>query len=202
VLAGATVLSSAEAAPKAPSPRPAAAAPSGSAETADEAPSEGPDLENDPILNAEPPPAPPVAPAGSAVGSAASPGARSEPPVEGTPALVVPAAITGGLGALGLVMFAVFGGLSQSTYGDLEAECRDGHCPPEMAEDAATARAQQAIANTAVVCGATLLVAGGVLFTFSQWDVASWFGAGGDEGAAASASLSFGVGSVQVRGRF
>lgn len=166
-----------------------------------EAESEEPDLEHDPILEAEAPSPPPAArPIASPAGDAST-GLASQPVTEGEPALLVPAAITGGLGVLGMIMFAGFGGASQATYAQLEDECRDGHCPPELADDAAAARAEQAIANTAVVCGATLLVAGGVLLALSQWDVAGWFGGAQPEGVS-SAALSLGPGSVVLHGRF
>jgi len=119
----------------------------------------------------------------------------------GNPQLFVPAAITGGIGVVGLVVFGVLGGLSDATYRDLEGQCPNNNCPRELESDMTHARSQQTIGNVSAVVGAIGLTAGAVLFAFGEWDIVGLFS--GAEGQTSSqARLRVGPGTMSLQGKF
>ena len=146
-----------------------------------------------------------AAPPQSAPTKAAAP---VEPPSEesggGNPDLLIPAVITGGLGAVGMVLFAVLGGMSDATYRDLENQCANDACPRRLEADATAARSQQTIANTSLVFGLVGLTAGGVMLAFAEWDMVGLLSGSDDssEPSSSTAALRVGPGSISVTGRF
>ncbi len=106
--------------------------------------------------------------------------------------------IAGGVGAAGLVTFAIFGGLALSEYGDLEDQCPDKQCPSDLSDDADSGQTFQTVANVGLIIGIVGVVAGAGLFTWDLLDDGS-----GDEGAdgepvARRPQLTVGPGSAMV----
>lgn len=77
--------------------------------------------------------------------------------------------VVGGVGATGMVLFAVLGGLHLSKHGEIEDRCAGGVCPPELADDVDTGRAYQTGANVSLVIGLVGLAGGAALFFTSDW---------------------------------
>ena len=106
-----------------------------------------------------------------------------------------------GVGAIGLVTFAVLGSMSNSTFHDLEDSCTDGVCPPSRADDIDSGQSQQTVATVAAVIGVVGVAAGATLLTLSYTSKS-----GSDQGATAKApasvEASLGLGSIAVRGSF
>jgi hypothetical protein len=117
------------------------------------------------------------------------------------------AGVTGGVGVAGFVLFGVFGGLAKSKYSDLDAQCPDKHCTPDLQDEADTGRTYQTVANVSLVVGIVGVAAGAGLLV---WDILdkqpSSEGGDGTEGAPAAAKvrtqLFVGPGSLAVRGSF
>jgi hypothetical protein len=86
--------------------------------------------------------------------------------------------IAGGVGAAGLVTFAIFGGLALSEYGDLEDQCPDKRCSTDLSDDASSGQTFQTVANVGLIIGIVGVVAGAGLFTWDLLDEDS-----GEEGA-------------------
>jgi tetratricopeptide (TPR) repeat protein len=97
--------------------------------------------------------------------------------------------VAGGIGAAGLLTFAVAGAMSNATYSALENDCGDGPCPPSKADDISAGRTQQTIANVGLVIGLLGVAAGTTLFVLSA-----------PEASRTSASVVAGPGWVGVRG--
>jgi hypothetical protein len=76
--------------------------------------------------------------------------------------------VAGGIGAGGLVVFAVSGLLARSTYNDLEAKCASGPCPPDKDGEISSGKTQQTAANVGLVLGVLGAGAGAALFVFSM----------------------------------
>jgi hypothetical protein len=106
-------------------------------------------------------------------------------------ALRTPAYVAGGIGALGLITFAVFGSLEKSTYNDLKTGCQGGPCPASRADDISKGRSQQTIANVGLAVGLVGAAAGAVLYVVSVPSNAP---------ASARAAMVVGPGFVGVRG--
>jgi len=106
--------------------------------------------------------------------------------------------IAGGVGAAGMVMFAIFGGLTLGEYSSLEDQCPDNSCTPEQSGDADTGKTFQTVANVSAVVGAVGLAAGAGLIIASLMDEE---GAAGEE-MAAIPTISIGPGTVVVSGSF
>ncbi len=122
--------------------------------------------------------------------------ARAEAPESGGSALLPLAAISAGVGAGGLTVFAVFGLMNQSTYDSLETQCQDGCSGSAVEEKAEDGKTQQTVANVGLVVGAVGIAAAA---TFLIIEVTS------DDEATASAGVSrLGVGpaGASVAGTF
>jgi len=101
-----------------------------------------------------PPPPPPEAP---------PPPAPPENPVP----LRTWAYVAGGVGAAGLVTFAVSGLMAKSTYNGLQNDCSGGPCPPDKSGEISSGKTQQAVANFGLVMGLLGAGAGATLFVLS-----------------------------------
>ncbi|MGO9837156.1 MAG: hypothetical protein ACLP1X_23415 [Polyangiaceae bacterium] len=110
----------------------------------------------EPAAAAPPPPAPPPPP----------------PPAPPPPSTSIPlrtwAYVAGGVGAGGLVVFAVSGLLAHSTYSDLEGACSSGPCPPSKAGEISSGKTEQTVANVGLVLGILGVGAGAALFVISM----------------------------------
>lgn len=75
--------------------------------------------------------------------------------------------VAGGVGAAGLVTFAVAGLMAHSTFDDLNGACNGGPCPPDKSGEISSGKTQQTIANVALVVGIAGVAAGATLFVLS-----------------------------------
>jgi len=64
----------------------------------------------------------------------------------------------------GLATFAVFGALANAKYGDLDAACGGGPCPPARRDDIDAGKRDQTIANVGLAVG--LIGAAGAVTLF------------------------------------
>jgi hypothetical protein len=75
--------------------------------------------------------------------------------------------VAGGVGAAGLLTFAIAGSLARSKYNTLQDECA-GPCPPSRQDDIDAGRRDQTIANVGVVVGLVGIGAGATLWVLSR----------------------------------
>jgi hypothetical protein len=92
-------------------------------------------------------------------------------PVEVTPRSHAPlrtyAYVAAGVGAVGLVTFAVAGAMAHSSYEDLQSTCGSGPCPASKADEISSGKTRQTIANVGLAVGIVGVAAGATLFVFS-----------------------------------
>ena len=130
---------------------------------------------------------------GPPVGGAAPP----PPPVvaESTssgPSLRTWAYVAGGVGAAGLLTFAIGGAVAHSTYDDLNNACHGGPCPPDKSGEISSGKSQQTIANVGLAIGIIGVAAGVTLYVISM-----------PKGApASSAAVVVTPGGMGLRGTF
>jgi hypothetical protein len=75
--------------------------------------------------------------------------------------------VAGGLGAVGVATFAVFGALARADYDDLQTACGAGPCPPSRADEIASGKTKQTVANVGLAIGIAGVAAGATLFVVS-----------------------------------
>ncbi len=75
--------------------------------------------------------------------------------------------VAGGVGAFGLVTFAVAGLLSNSAYGDLSSQCPSSACPASKSGEISSGRTEQMVANVGLVVGVLGVAAGVTIFAIS-----------------------------------
>jgi hypothetical protein len=75
--------------------------------------------------------------------------------------------VAGGVGAAGLVTFAITGVMARSTYNDLNNACQGGPCPPDKTGEISSGKTQQTVANVGLVIGIAGVAAGATLFVLS-----------------------------------
>jgi hypothetical protein len=75
--------------------------------------------------------------------------------------------VAGGVGAVGLATFAIFGLLEKSTHSSLESECPNHVCPAGDYGDVSTGKTQETVANIGLIVGAVGVAAGATLFVLS-----------------------------------
>jgi hypothetical protein len=75
--------------------------------------------------------------------------------------------VAGGVGAVGLATFAIFGLLEKSTHSNLESECPNNVCPSSKYGDVSSGKTQETVANVGLIVGAVGLAAGATLFVLS-----------------------------------
>ena len=85
----------------------------------------------------------------------------------GRTALVLTSA---GLGAAGVITFAVFGVLSNKKLGELESQCPDGRCPSDPHDDVNAGKRYQLIANVGLGVGAVGLGTAATLWLLGRND--------------------------------
>ena len=103
--------------------------------------------------------------------------APPEPPPPVTPAssdapsdrgwMRTSAYVAGGVGAAGLVAFAVFGTMAKSTYDDLQSACGASPCAPDKTDEISSGKTKQLVANVGLALGLVGVAAGATLFVFS-----------------------------------
>jgi hypothetical protein len=75
--------------------------------------------------------------------------------------------VVGAVGVAGLIMFAVEGSASKSTYSNLQKECGTGPCPASRADEISSGKTQQTLANVGLVVGAVGVAAGVTMVVLS-----------------------------------
>ena len=98
-----------------------------------------------------------------------------------------------GLGAVGVVVFAVIGSQAKSEYDELFDKCGGVTCPDADAERIADGRTLTTAANISLGIGAALLAAGTIMIIV---------GGPSDDADETEVSLSLGLGTVGLSGRF
>jgi hypothetical protein len=94
--------------------------------------------------------------------------AAPEPVRKNVSALRPWAYVAGGVGAAGLLSFALFGALAWSDYDDLQTACGGGPCPASKQDQISAGRTKQSIANVSLVLGVVGAAAGATLFVLSM----------------------------------
>jgi hypothetical protein len=123
---------------------------------------------------------------------APAPPEQPPPPEPSASPLRTWAYVAGGVGAAGLVTFAVAGLMAKSTYDDLNGACHGGPCPAAKSGEISSGETQQTIANVGLVIGVAGVGAGATLFVLSL-----------QKGPAPSnAAVVVGPAWAGVRGRF
>jgi hypothetical protein len=79
----------------------------------------------------------------------------------------VPAYVAGGVGAAGLITFAIFGAMEKSAYSSLQSACPNNVCPPSKSGDISSGKTDQVVANVALGVGLVGVAAGATLFVMS-----------------------------------
>ena len=75
--------------------------------------------------------------------------------------------VAGAVGVVGLITFVVAGSKSNSIYDDLKSSC-NGPCPPSRADDVASGKRWQTIANVGLVVGVIGAATGVTLFVIGK----------------------------------
>ena len=75
--------------------------------------------------------------------------------------------VVGAVGVGGLILFAIEGSASKSTYSTLEKECGAGPCPASRAGEISSGKTQQTLANVGLVIGAVGVAAGVTMVVLS-----------------------------------
>jgi hypothetical protein len=106
----------------------------------------------------------------------------------------------GGVGVVGMGVFAVAGSMSNGTYSELEGLCGNGPCPTNQNDLVDRGQTEQTIANVGAIVGAVGLAAGATIVTLDllRFD-------GPDEDSEANATklgLDAGPGWLGVHGSF
>jgi hypothetical protein len=110
-----------------------------------------------------PPPALPVVAPTQATNLSASPKPESH-----SNGLRTAAYVAGGVGALGLTSFGVFGYLDRSTYSDLKSKCSSGACASAQSSDIDAGRRYQLFANIGLGVAALGVATATTLFLVSS----------------------------------
>ncbi len=120
-----------------------------------------------------------------------APAATTPVPTEGTPGPLWPGIVLTSVGAVGLGVGAVFGGLALSLDADLEEPCGpERQCPNERADDLDRLRAYETGSTVSIVAGGLLATTGIVLLAWRP---------GGDE---ARVTTAVGLDGIYLKGRF
>jgi hypothetical protein len=128
-------------------------------------------------------------PSGSSSGDASGP----------SPALRPAAYALGGVGAAGVVLGAVFGGLAVGAASTVKSECPGNVCPSSHQSDLNAANTKALVSTVGLVAGGALLATGVVLFVVSRPSAKK------DDAPAAAAlvpSVGPGGGGLSMIGRF
>jgi len=91
----------------------------------------------------------------------------SKAPAEGHVSLRPYAYAAAGVGAAGLLTFAIAGILSDVTYGDLGSECGSGPCPASKQSEVSRGQTEQTLADVGLALGLAGLAGGVTLFVLS-----------------------------------
>lgn len=138
---------------------------------------------------------PAIVPAAAAAAPNAAPPPTPEPRSRSSHGWMRPAAYAaGGVGVVGIVMFAVGGAMANHTYSTLERDC-GGPCPADRAGDVSAGKTQQTVANVGLVLGVVGVATGVTLFVLSRRR-------GGPKGHATSSEVLVGPGFTGLKGSF
>jgi hypothetical protein len=75
--------------------------------------------------------------------------------------------VAGGVGAAGMLTFAIFGSMAQSNYDDLTRACPAGPCGADKASEISSGKTQETVANVGLALGIAGLATGAALFVVS-----------------------------------
>lgn len=132
----------------------------------------------------EPPSAPPPPPP--------EPEGEGFNPLDGGDDQRITAYVFGGIGVVGVVMFAIFGAQHNSKLGELEDNCPNNQCSADLQSTADDGKTAGTIANIGLIVGAVGLTAGTALFVTTLF--------GDDEGE--NVAVGFSPSSVRLQGSF
>jgi hypothetical protein len=76
--------------------------------------------------------------------------------------------VAGGVGAVGLLTFAVAGIFANTTYSDLKTSCGAGPCPASMSSEVSKGKTEQTLANIGLVVGILGAGVGATLYVLSM----------------------------------
>lgn len=107
--------------------------------------------------------------------------------------------IAGGVGALGLITWGIFGGLALSKHGDIEDQCVNNRCPADLQSDADEGETYVVVSNVGFAVGLVGILAGAGFFTWQYLEDDKDSDPDGDELAG---ELAFGPGSVHMKMQF
>jgi hypothetical protein len=94
--------------------------------------------------------------------------------------------------------------MASSTYSDLEDQCPDGVCSPDLESDADSGRTYQTVANVSLVFGIVGIAAGAGLIVWDLVDPSPSDAPAAEDEATASVrpQLVVGPGAIGLRGSF
>ncbi len=119
----------------------------------------------------------------------------TDPGTKSSRSALFPAGIVvGAVGIGGLILFAVEGAASQSTFSTLEKACGSSPCPASFADQISSGKTQQTLANVGLVVGAVGVAAGATMVVLSMRKSKS--------APAPSTSLVVGPGYLGANGTF
>lgn len=104
--------------------------------------------------------------------------------------------IAGGVGAAGLLTFAIAGSMSHSTYNQLDSSCKNHVCPPAQAGNIDKGKTEQTVANVGLGVGIVGIGAGVALFVLDMQHSSP------SHDSARRLDVGVGPGSVSLRGSF
>ena len=99
--------------------------------------------------------------------ASASDAVAAPPPADRTK-LRTYAYVAGGVGAVGLVTFAIAGILANGTYSDLQSRCGSGPCPASLSSEISRGKTEQTLANVGLVFGILGAGVGATLYVLSM----------------------------------
>lgn len=104
--------------------------------------------------------------------------------------------VAGGVGAVGVATFAVFGSMSASKFNRLEGDCPQNRCDPGLEHDRNTGKTFQTVANVGLIVGIVGLGSAVTLFVIGGPREAT------NGNKPAQAKLELGLGRVALSGSF
>jgi hypothetical protein len=102
--------------------------------------------------------------------------------------------VAGGVGAAGLLTFAILGAMAHSDYSDLQSACGGGPCPASKSDEISSGKTKQTVANVGLAVGIAGAAVGATLFVISLKQ-----GSANDR-PAPSAAIVVGPGWLGMRG--
>ena len=115
---------------------------------------------------------------------------------------ILPAAIAFGVGAVGLGIGAVTGGIALGKVGDIKDQCADNVCPRGLEGDVSSAGTLADVSTAGFIIGGVGVATGVVLFVLRPFEKKAPEQARGPKPFFQGVQASVGAGSIRVSGRF